>query len=44
MRNYLTSVAIYGVIGTILGLALGILLGNCWSTSLAMCSRWILAR
>jgi putative ABC transport system permease protein len=27
MRNYLTSVAIYGVIGTILGLGFGILLG-----------------
>jgi putative ABC transport system permease protein len=27
MRNYLTSVAIYGVIGTIVGLGLGILLG-----------------
>src|SRR5262249_18118309 len=27
MRNYLTSVALYGVIGTVLGLGLGILVG-----------------
>ena len=44
MRNYLLSVAIYGVIGTTLGLGLGIVVATRLSASSAICSPSILAR